>query len=111
MTARACRHARLPVDVTSLLPLAHPSTGPRPRWLIGNLLEIHTEGQEGAAERWVAEYGPLFLIWLGGFPVSRWCKEQLIQACYVTGSGVGGRVQRSAALNGQYTQQDGCAVA
>ncbi len=48
----------------------HARTGPPPRWLIGNLLEIHTEGQEGAAERWVAEYGPLFLIWLGGFPVS-----------------------------------------
>lgn len=43
--------------------------GPKARWLIGNLLDIHTEGQEGAAARWAREYGPVWCFWMGAWPV------------------------------------------
>ncbi|KAL4438672.1 hypothetical protein ABPG77_006276 [Micractinium sp. CCAP 211/92] len=43
--------------------------GPKPRWLIGNLLDIHREGQENAAARWAREYGPVWCFWMGAWPV------------------------------------------
>jgi hypothetical protein len=42
--------------------------GPRPRWLVGNLLDMLVSQVE-APQRWGQQYGPIWCFWLGAVPV------------------------------------------
>ena len=79
--AAGTSHPRHPCCFGCLLPCLLPclplDAGPRPTWLVGNILEILRAGQETACARWGRQYGPVWCFWMGGIPVVSLCLNVL----------------------------------
>lgn len=42
--------------------------GPKPNFILGNLIEIHREGLTGVFPKWTEKYGPIVGFYFGGQP-------------------------------------------